>query len=139
MQLTASKAAIYLGVSAVASVCCVACTAGSRQLILSLVRCMSTRAAVVVFAVFTLASITCVLAAEYRWRLSRAEAIRLAERAAVAQGFKLRDYPDRSVKQLPRSREWFVSFEPPSPAPPDQGFLVVVDDGTGKAELFRGA
>jgi hypothetical protein len=39
MQLTASKPAVYASVSAVVSVCCVACTEGSRQLILCLVRC----------------------------------------------------------------------------------------------------
>ena len=37
MQLTASKPAVYAWVSAVASVSCVACTVGSRQLILCLV------------------------------------------------------------------------------------------------------
>jgi hypothetical protein len=38
MQLTASKPAVYASVSAVVRVCCVACTEGSRQLILCLVR-----------------------------------------------------------------------------------------------------
>jgi len=38
MQLTASSLTFTLGVSAVASVCCHSCTAGSRQLILCLVR-----------------------------------------------------------------------------------------------------
>jgi hypothetical protein len=38
MQLTASKPAVALGVSAIVRVCCVACTEGSRQLILCLVR-----------------------------------------------------------------------------------------------------
>jgi hypothetical protein len=41
MQLTASSLPIALLVSAVASVCCVACTEGSRQLILCLVRPMT--------------------------------------------------------------------------------------------------
>ena len=41
MQLTAASLRFTLGVSAAESVCCVACTEGSRQLILCLVRCMS--------------------------------------------------------------------------------------------------
>ena len=38
MQLTASRPVVTLGVSAVETVCCLACTEGSRQLILCLVR-----------------------------------------------------------------------------------------------------
>ena len=38
MQLTASKPAIYAGGVCLVSVCCVACTEGSRQLIFCLVR-----------------------------------------------------------------------------------------------------
>jgi hypothetical protein len=56
MQLTASKPAVYAFVSAVGSVFCVACTEGSRQLILCLVRPMrATLALLLLTAVSALA------------------------------------------------------------------------------------
>jgi hypothetical protein len=95
----------------------------------------------VLFSALLIAVITtyCAAAPRHTWRLSRAEAIAIAERAAVAHGFKLRDYPERTVQQFTRTTpQWFVGFAPPSPRAADTDFLVIVDDATGKAELVQG-
>ncbi len=54
-------------------------------------------------------------ASDYRWRLSRQQVLAIAERALVAQHFKLSEYPERTVKQ--RNQKWYVDFSSAPPPP----------------------
>ncbi len=86
------------------------------------------------------ASLAFVSASEaHQWRLSERAVMRIAERAVTAAHFDLARLPEREVQRHPKTDEWFVSFAPRSPSPPDSDVLVVVSDKTGRAKVSYGA
>jgi hypothetical protein len=73
-------------------------------------------------------------------QLSEAEAIKIAEQAATAEGFDLAKY-DRTgchYEYTKKDKTWTVFYQLKPPTPPGGHFLVSVDDRTKKAMLHRG-
>ena len=70
-------------------------------------------------------------------RLSRLEAIDIAERDAEARGVRLRDYIRGEIQFSERFREWFVPWDHRIPYPGGH-FAVVVDDETSLTRFVPG-
>jgi len=72
-------------------------------------------------------------------RLTTAEAIQIAQRAAEKDGRRLSDYkqPEAHYEFTRKDKSWFVFFDGRVPMPGNH-FSVSIDDPTGKAEVHGG-
>lgn len=92
------------------------------------------------FSLSTVAVAMLVVGCAHTPKMSQADVVRVASRAATDAGYKLADYkkPEAHFEFVHKDETWTVFYEMKPPTPPGGHFLVWVDDKTGKTRVMPG-